>query len=457
MSGSSREIAEVGVGNLFKLIGDSLNGVEGKLKKLNFYDLEQHSDEVTRQFGQYYLQMVTNLALQKRSDAKKICCTSCKEKMELHKSEAARFIDTQFGEVGIKSDYYYCRDCKTSVRPADKSLDLGETSESPALQEKITLFAKDYPFERAAEMLKRTLHIEVSPSRIRNVAEHKGQQILDGIEAAVSGWQQAQSAAVDLNAGELKVEDKTIDTIYLEMDGSMVPLQKEWKEAKLVVSFEQKDRATTGNKDRPVLLNKNYTGKIASIGEFEKYFEYHVKTYGVERAKNLVLLADGAEWIWNLAERQLSPGRIEILDYYHASEYAWDFAKKAFDEEAQIKLVAEKIEGKLLESSPLEAIDYIKTFEMQMTDELKKAAYNTIVNYYEKHRNRMDYKSYREQGFIIGSGAIEGGNKKVIQARCKGSGMHWTVAGANSIIALRCQYECNKWDEIKWGGYGKAA
>ena len=92
-----------------------------------------------------------------------------------------------------------------------------------------------------------------------------------------------------------------------------------------------------------------------------------------------------------------------------------------------------------------------------MTDDLKKAAYNTIVNYYEKHRNRMDYKSYREQGFIIGSGAIEGGNKKVIQARCKGSGMHWTVAGANSIIALRCQYECNKWDEIKWGGYAKAA
>ncbi|MCX6124080.1 MAG: hypothetical protein NTV34_04935 [Proteobacteria bacterium] len=49
MSGSNREIAEVGVGNLFKLIGDSLNGVKGKLRKLNFYDLEQHSDEVTRQ------------------------------------------------------------------------------------------------------------------------------------------------------------------------------------------------------------------------------------------------------------------------------------------------------------------------------------------------------------------------------------------------------------------------
>ena len=87
----------------------------------------------------------------------------------------------------------------------------------------------------------------------------------------------------------------------------------------------------------------------------------------------------------------------------------------------------------MLEASPLEVIDYIKTFEMQMTDDLKKAAYNTIINYYEKHRNRMDYKSYREKGFIIGSGAIEGGNKKVIQARCKGSGMHWTVAGANSV------------------------
>jgi hypothetical protein len=449
-----REISEVGVGNLFKLIGDSLNGVEGSLNTIHFFDLEHHADEVTRQFGRYYLQLVTNLAISKRSDPRKVCCSACKEKMELNQADHARFIDTQYGEVGVRSNFYYCRACKTSFRPSDKSLDLGTNGESPALQEKISLFAKDYPFERAAEMLKRTMNIEVSPSKVRNVAENKGAEQERQLEDEVA----RQHAEEEKNGPRptLQAEDKTIDTLYLEVDGSMVPLQKEWKEAKLVVRFEQKDRATTG-KNRPVLLNKNYTGKIAGIDEFEKYFEYHVKNYGVEKAKNVVILADGAEWIWNLAERQLSPGRIEILDYYHASEYAWNFAKKVFTDEKQAETTAKAIEGLLLEHSPTDAIDYIKSLEFQMTDDLTKAAYTTIINYYNKHKHRMDYKSYREQGFIIGSGAIEGGNKKVIQQRCKGSGMHWTIDGANSIIALRCQYECNKWDKIKWGGYAKAA
>jgi hypothetical protein len=454
MSHKEREIAEIGIGNLFSLIGESLNGVEGKFKEIDFLGLEEHAEEVTKKFGKYYLQLVTNLALQKKVESKASCCDKCKNPMEINKSEAVRFLETPYGEVAIKSDYLYCRACKVSLRPADMKLDLGETSESPALQEKISLFAKDYPFDRAAEMLKRTMNIDVSASKIRTVAENKGQQLQDGIEAMVSRLQAEEKKNGVKPA--LSAEEKTIETLYLEVDGSMVPLQKEWKEAKLVVSFEQKDRATTG-KDRPVLLNKNYTGKIASIDEFEKYFEYHVKSYGVEKAKNLVLLADGAEWIWNLAERQLSPGRIEILDYYHASEYAWDFAKKVFSDEKTADTVAETIEGKLLEASPHEAIEYIKSLENHLNDDIKKAAYNTIIGYYDKHKHRMDYKSYREQGFIIGSGAIEGGNKKVIQQRCKGSGMHWTVQGANSIIALRCQYECNKWDDIKWGGYTKAA
>jgi len=455
MAHAAGEIAEIGLGNLFSLIGESLNGIEGEFKKIDFRGLETHGAEVTKKFGQYYLQLVTNLALAKKINSKTPCCEICKEVLVINKSDAVRFLETPYGEVAIKSDYLHCRTCNIYHRPVDKKLDLGDTSESPSLQEKISLFAKDYPFDRASDMLKRTMNIEVSASKVRAVAESKGQQLQDAIESEVEKLRSGENKLPPEKAKD--VGEKSIDTLYLEVDGSMVPLQKEWKEAKLVVSFEQKDRATTGNSERPVLLNKNYTGKIASIADFEKYFEYHVKNYGAENAKNLVLLADGAEWIWNLAERQLSPGRIEILDYYHASEYAWDFAKKVFEDEKVANDVASTIEQKLLESSPYDVISYIKSIEIDKSDDVKKVAHETILRYYERHSHRMDYKSYREQGFIIGSGAIEGGNKKVIQQRCKGSGMHWTAQGANSIIALRCQYECNKWDQIKWGGYSKAA
>ena len=170
------------------------------------------------------------------------------------------------------------------------ALDLSETSESPRLQEQICLFAKDYPFEKASDMLRRTLSIEVSASKIRETAEQKGSEIQGHIESEVANYSEDDFAP--------EQDTSSAETMYLEIDGSMVPMKKDWKEAKLVVSFEQKDRATTGNKDRPVLLNKNYTGKVSGVDEFKKYFRYHVKNYGVSKAKNLVVLADGAEWIW---------------------------------------------------------------------------------------------------------------------------------------------------------------
>lgn len=329
------------------------------------------------------------------------------------------------------------------------ALDLSETSESPRLQEQICLFAKDYPFEKASDMLRRTLSIEVSASKIRETAEQKGSEIQGHIESEVANYSEDDFAP--------EQDTSSAETMYLEIDGSMVPMKKDWKEAKLVVSFEQKDRATTGNKDRPVLLNKNYTGKVSGVDEFKKYFRYHVKNYGVSKAKNLVVLADGAEWIWGLAEENLSPARTEILDYYHASEYAWEFAKAISETEEDTKQIGATIETLLLEKSPEDAIEYIENIALSEQRNGAIDAKKKILRYYGNHCSRMNYKSYREQGFIIGSGAIESGNKNIIQSRCKQTGMHWSIEGVNSIIALRCHYECQKWDDIKWGGYAKAA
>ena len=54
------------------------------------------------------------------------------------------------------------------------------------------------------------------------------------------------------------------------------------------------------------------------------------------------------------------------------------------------------------------------------------------------NQTRMDYPRFREQGLCVSSGVVEAGCKVVIGTRLKRSGMHWTVAGADAIIALRC-------------------
>ena len=60
------------------------------------------------------------------------------------------------------------------------------------------------------------------------------------------------------------------------------------------------------------------------------------------------------------------------------------------------------------------------------------------ANYFEKNAERMRYPKFRQMHLFVGSGVIEAGCKTVIGARCKQSGMFWTVRGANAILALRC-------------------
>ena len=54
------------------------------------------------------------------------------------------------------------------------------------------------------------------------------------------------------------------------------------------------------------------------------------------------------------------------------------------------------------------------------------------------HRARMRYPVFRAQGLCVSSGVVEAGCKVAIGTRLKRAGMHWTVAGADAIIALRC-------------------
>jgi hypothetical protein len=77
-----------------------------------------------------------------------------------------------------------------------------------------------------------------------------------------------------------------------------------------------------------------------------------------------------------------------------------------------------------------------------------KAEIEKEIGYFDKNKDRMRYKTFRKQGLFIGSGVVEAGCRTVIGQRLKQSGMHWTVQGANKIIALRCYILSNRWEDF---------
>jgi hypothetical protein len=234
------------------------------------------------------------------------------------------------------------------------------------------------------------------------------------------------------------------------MDGTGVPVVKKetagrqgktdgqpahTREVKLGCVFTQ---ATCDKKGFPIRDQDSttYTGAIETAEEFGKriYLEAHQR--GWEGAAKKVVLADGAEWIWNLADLHF-PGAIQIVDLYHARQHLWELARKLYPNDAVKQKAWMKKYQRLLDKGKIEKLVLtLRAINSTNSEVIEKLRIET--NYLERNAERMRYPKFRRQHLFVGSGVIEAGCKTVIGSRLKQSGMFWTVRGANAIIALRC-------------------
>lgn len=171
---------------------------------------------------------------------------------------------------------------------------------------------------------------------------------------------------------------------------------------------------------------------------------------GWSRAQQKVVIGDGAEWIWNLANEQF-PGAIQIVDLYHARQHLWDLARRLHpQDEAKRKAWIRKHQERLLDKGKIEklvqSLRAIECADGELAEKIR-----TQADYFERNAKRMRYPKFRAQHLFVGSGVIEAGCKTVIGSRLKRSGMFWTVANANAILALRCCHLNGRFEEY-WEG-----
>jgi hypothetical protein len=158
------------------------------------------------------------------------------------------------------------------------------------------------------------------------------------------------------------------------------------------------------------------------------------------------VIGDGAPWIWNIAGFHFK-GATQIIDIYHAREHYWNVARKIFaGDKNEIKIWAES-RRKELDLGEVEKVMSAMKALSPITEE-DKDIIEREINYFEKNKERMRYKKFRDMGLFIGSGVIEAGCRTVIGQRLKQSGMHWTVKAANNIIALRCCILSKRWENF---------
>ena len=159
----------------------------------------------------------------------------------------------------------------------------------------------------------------------------------------------------------------------------------------------------------------------------------------------VIILGDGAEWLWNRAK--LFANRVEILDFWHAIEKAWAFARVRYGEGSELGAQWVKRLSDDLRAGRVEEV-LVRLKATSANKEEEKEPLAALVRYYEENKARMKYDEYLEKGYGIGSGAAESAHKQMVQARMRQAGMRWSEEGARRLLALRLRLLNGEWEAL---------
>jgi hypothetical protein len=236
------------------------------------------------------------------------------------------------------------------------------------------------------------------------------------------------------------------DRLYLEVDGHLGstrepkqgPEDQGYREAKAVVAFSGDDVAEV-SKERYEILHKILRAPVPDSETVRPIFQEVYRRARGDRAAEVIVLADGACWIWGMVE-DLLPHAVQILDFSHVKQYLWEAGKLIYGEgSAFLTPGVKEQEAYLLEDK----VEQVLTHLERLLDLAPALA--AILPYFQQNGARLRYGTYRQRGYFIGSGAIESAGTQLSAARIKGPGMRWNITELNLLLTLRCVFLEQSW------------
>ena len=376
-----------------------------------------------------------------------ILCT-CGCRMESRGLKAKELL-TILGTVVYRRSRFQCPACQATRYPGDEELDIVGTTRSPGVRRMMARAGSQSTFKESCEDLKIYAGIEASAKDVERVAEGIGQEM--------EVWSSRQAEAI---FGEEPASlHQTIPILYISYDGTGVPMtEKELqgrsgkqadgssktREAKLGCVFTQ---TRTDAKGFPVRDpdSTSFVGTIESAEEFGWRIYREAVRRGLRGAQRVIVLADGAKWIKNLAQMHF-PEATFILDLYHARQHVSELDKILFAGNEK-KIGQQRIRWwtDLDEGKVEKIIRQARQLLPQAAEARKKA--EAEIHFLEQNKEYLRYEVFRAQGLFVGSGVIEAGCKTLIGQRLKQSGMEWSLRGANAIISLRCTIKSGRFED----------
>ncbi len=343
------------------------------------------------------------------------------------------------GPLRLERAYFHCAACGHGFCPRDAQLGLQHTFLSPAVTRMVAAVGAMVSFEEGSQLLDELAGVSVDAKQVERAAEALGAEI-------------AADETQDMHPAD---NQPLPATLYLGLDGTGVPMRAselqgrtgkqpdgsaKTREVKLCTVWSAEARNA---QDRPVRDpgSVSYTAAIESAAtldtdELPAAFTQRVLREATRRrytsAARTVVLGDGAPWIWKIAQ-ELFPRALQIVDRFHVQQHLSELAKAIYAADSQKASQWAQRRHEELDSGRLPDLLRAIRRHADTSEHARKC-----FQYIHRNRDRLRYPAFEALGLCTSTGVVEAGCKVIVGTRLKRAGMHWTTAGANSIIALRC-------------------
>ncbi len=367
-------------------------------------------------------------------------------------------IVTRYGELELRPGTYRCptKDCGQHHRPLMETLGVEGGQVSGALLRLLALLGVVVPYELAAQLAYLFFGTSVSSmtvwwavQRLGAAAEQYAQQqarfFADPNHKQESGVQGPAAVVLGVDGCMLGMQVRKERRRH-EPNQTLPPLPKveegHFREVKTGVLLLPQERVETSPGRRSVLRRALVTCLGNADEIFERLWSKLCELGWMGPATVVVIVGDGAEWIWKRAT--MFQNRCEILDFWHALECAWKFARLRYGEGSQqADRFMDRLASELRGGQLKEVLARLQTL---VTDNAEQQeALGTLLRYYTDNAARMRYDEYLRLGYGIGSGAVESSHKQVVHARLRQAGMRWSERGAQHLLALRVLLLNGQW------------
>lgn len=391
-------------------------------------------------------------------------CPKCARPLNVVDHHRKRTVESSFGEVRLARSYGCCTSCQEHFAPADGALGLhARAPASPRVQEICALTVLRAPAGASEEDVWRLTGLNMGASTLHREARRQGERALE-VRDAEEQLTQSLKGVAELAARAPTLPKHT--TLVLEIDAWNIRERDNWRKTQAILKaggdlgrwhwvytgtvFRLDQRGTTES-GRPVIADRGFIATRRGIESFQRQLYAEALQRGLLDAETVLILADGAIWIWNLADDRFKDAK-QRVDLHHVQEHLWDLAAELYGKgtpEAQAWVRPYLQWLKKRTNGALDVINSLEELHKNIAEFSKKEreAIASELEYFDRHKGRMDYKTGKALGQPVGSGAIESTCSQY-QRRFKLTGQFWSLAGDEAFLALATLHRNGRWNRI---------